>query len=252
MVYCDLDNVGQLEILNHEPTLKTFISKLPSKACLDRYIAMKEDLKPENKSALEVLAAFMTKERQTQKQHEEFAGSSKGASRDVDSKVRCHGCNQVGHRLAQCPRKSSQGPKKTHGTQQNPPKQCPTCRDQHSGTDSDGKTYYKNRLSVCEVFRDNSLEERANIVQQASGCALCLDWTGDHKAKDCQAKGRFGKSYEACKKMVGASPCGKRHNTLLHGTGNKYCNSVKKVSNSSRSAPHLLGKGAPMHPLFRK
>ena len=79
--------MGQLEVLNHEPTLKGFISKLPSKACLDRYIAMKEDLKPENKSALEILAAFMTKERQTQKQHEEFARTGKGASRDLDAKV---------------------------------------------------------------------------------------------------------------------------------------------------------------------
>merc|ERR1711895_327100 len=103
VVYSDLDNVGQLEILNHEPTLKTFISKLPSKACLDRYITMKEDLKPKKESALYILAAFMTKERQTQKQHEEFAGTGKGASRDSDAKVRCQGCNQVGHRLAQCP-----------------------------------------------------------------------------------------------------------------------------------------------------
>ena len=47
--------------------------------------------------------------------------------------------------------------------------------------------------------------------------------------------------YEACKQMVGASPCGKHHNTLLHGTGNKYCNLVKKVSNCNRSVPHLLG-----------
>ena len=107
-------------------------------------------------------------------------------------------------------------------------------------------------MSVCEVFRDKSLEEKANLVQLASGCALCLDWTGDHKAKDCQAKGKFGKQYEACKQMVGASPCGKRHNTLLHGTGNKYCNSVKKVSNCNRSMPHLLGKGDPGAPTVKE
>merc|ERR1711867_374666 len=179
----------------------------------------------------------MTKEQQTQKQHEEFAGTGKGASRDSDAKVQCHGCNQVGHRLTQCPRKSSQGTKMTHGTQQNPPKRCPTCGDQHTGRDSNGKTFYKNRLSVCDVFRDESLEERANIVQQTDACVLCLDWTGDHKAKDCQAKGKFGKQYEACNQMVGGSPCRRRHNRLHHGTGNKYCNSVRKVSNCNRSVP---------------
>ena len=44
-VYSDLANMDQLEILNHAPTLKTFISKLPSKASLDRYIAMAKELK---------------------------------------------------------------------------------------------------------------------------------------------------------------------------------------------------------------
>merc|ERR1712101_27644 len=82
-------------------------------------------------------------------------------------------CNQVGHKFTKCPGKLSQGTKTSHGTQQNPPKQCPACGDQHTGTDSNGKTFYKE-----------SLEERANIVQQTDGCVLCLDWTGDHKAKD--------------------------------------------------------------------
>ena len=107
-------------------------------------------------------------------------------------------------------------------------------------------------MSVYDTFRDKSLEERANIVQQTSGCALCLDWTGDHKAKDCQAKGKFGKTYEACSKKVSGSPCGKRHNSLLHGTGNKYCNSVKKVSNCNNRAPNLLGKGAPGAPTVKE
>ena len=114
--------MDQLQILDHAPTLKTFIGKLPSKACLDRYIAEEKELEPQNKSDLEVLTAFMKEERQTQKKQEGFTDSIKGVSRDSDPKVRCHGCNQAGHRFSQCPRKSTQGSKKTHGTQQNPPK----------------------------------------------------------------------------------------------------------------------------------
>ena len=70
-----------------------------------------------------------------------------------------------------------------------------------------------------------SLEERATTIQQTGGCALCLDWTGDHQAKDCQAKGKYGK-FTPCKQQISGSECGKRHNHLLHGMGNSYCNSV--------------------------
>ena len=79
--------MDQLEILNHTPTLKTFLGKLPSKASLDRYIAMAKELKPKKKSDLDILAAFMKEEGQTQKKHEEFTESIKGASRDLDAKV---------------------------------------------------------------------------------------------------------------------------------------------------------------------
>ena len=48
-VYSDLANVDQLQILNHAPMLKGFIGKLPSKACLDRYIAMEKELKAKKK-----------------------------------------------------------------------------------------------------------------------------------------------------------------------------------------------------------
>merc|ERR1711872_491513 len=51
-VYSNLANVDQLEILNHAPTLKTFIGKLPSKASLDRYISMAKELKAKKKTDL--------------------------------------------------------------------------------------------------------------------------------------------------------------------------------------------------------
>ena len=43
MVYSDLDSVGKLGI--PLPTIKGFITKLPSKAIGDRYIAMAKELK---------------------------------------------------------------------------------------------------------------------------------------------------------------------------------------------------------------
>ena len=109
------------------------------------------------------------------------------------------------------------------------PKRCSACWDHHTGTDADGKVFYINRLSVCGKFRGKSPDEKASIVLLAGVCDLCLDWTKDHKAKDCQAKDEQGKMFEPCKQLMkNGSPCGDWHNSLLHGSTNKYCNSIKK------------------------
>ena len=78
-IYSDLAKVNQLDALNHAPTLKTFLAKLPSKASVDRYIDMASELRPKKKSELDIIAAFMTAERQHQKQREELIGSSREA-----------------------------------------------------------------------------------------------------------------------------------------------------------------------------
>merc|ERR1711888_453487 len=98
---------------------------------------------------------------------------------------------------------------------------------------SNNKTFYKILLSNCEAFISKSVYERATIIQQARGCILCLDWTGSHQVGACQAKGRQSKTFDPCKQLINGSPCGKRHNHLLHRSGNSYCNFVKKVLTSN-------------------
>ena len=120
-VYSDLDSVGKLQILDHAPTIKGFITKLPGKAIGDRYIAMAKELKLKKESDLNIVNAFMKAERQHQKQQEELFGS-KGSVKDSQAKGRCFNCNETGHRLAQCPSKTSRGTKRNHGTKQMPPK----------------------------------------------------------------------------------------------------------------------------------
>ena len=61
-VYSDLVKVNQLDVLNHWPTLKTFLRKLPSEASKWRYIAMASELRSKEKSELEIIATFMTAE----------------------------------------------------------------------------------------------------------------------------------------------------------------------------------------------
>merc|ERR1711872_1038456 len=121
-VYSDLAKVNQLDALNHVPTLKTFLGKLPSKASGLRYIAMASELRIKKKSELEIIATFMTAERQMQKQQEELFGSVKEASKESVAKDRCHSCKQAGHKAAQCLRKMSHSTKTTHSMTQNPPR----------------------------------------------------------------------------------------------------------------------------------
>ena len=52
--------MNQLDALNHAPTLKMFLAKLPSKASKLRYIAMESELRTKKKFELEIVATFMT------------------------------------------------------------------------------------------------------------------------------------------------------------------------------------------------
>ena len=61
-VYSDLAKVGQLEALNHAPTLQTFVGKLPSKASGRRYLTMAKELRLKKKTELEIVDDFMTDE----------------------------------------------------------------------------------------------------------------------------------------------------------------------------------------------
>merc|ERR1711867_203587 len=66
-----------------------------------------------------------------------------------------------------------------------------------------------------------------------------------------QAKGKYGK-FEACKLQVSGLLCGKHHNHLLHGSGNSYCNSVKRVLTSNNGVPNVLGKNVPGAPSIKE
>merc|ERR1711888_412092 len=128
---------------------------------------------------------------------------------------------------------------------QSPPKTCPAYAGAHTVMGSNNETYYKTRLSNCETFTGKSVSERATIIQQARGCVLCLDWTGSHQVGACQAKGRQGRTFDPCKQLTNRSPCGKRHNHLLHGSGNSYCNSAKRMKVNARTGAKVGSKCTP-------
>ena len=56
-----LSKVKQLDALNHAPTLKAFLTKLPNRS-MDRYIEMAAELKSKKKTDLDIIVAFMNAE----------------------------------------------------------------------------------------------------------------------------------------------------------------------------------------------
>ena len=41
--------------------------------------------------------------------------------------------------------------------------------------------------------------------------------------------------FDPCKQLTNGLPCGKWHNHLLHGSGNSYCNSIKRLMEEMKS-----------------
>ena len=77
--------MGKRQILDHAPTIKGFITKLPSTAMGERYVVMAKELKIKKESDLNIVNAFMKAECQNQKQMEEILGS-KGSAKDSSAK----------------------------------------------------------------------------------------------------------------------------------------------------------------------
>ena len=96
-VYSDLESVGKQDVLNRTPTIKGFVTKLPGKAIVERYIATTKELKAKGELDLAIVNTFMKSERQNQKQIMELLGS-KGSSKDSEFKGCCYNCNQEGHK----------------------------------------------------------------------------------------------------------------------------------------------------------
>ena len=110
------------------------------------------------------------------------------------------------------------------------PRACPACQEQHTIKGRDGKILYKNRLSVCELFQELSVEERAELVEKVGACSLCLDWTGTHNHDTCTEQRSGGQGpFQSCRRPTGnGAMCGSRHHEMLHGGSVKFCFATRR------------------------
>ena len=78
-------------------------------------------------------------------------------------------------------------------------KWCPACGEPHIATGSNDNP----RLSDCKTFISKPVEERAEVIAATgNGCVICLDYSGSHRARSCQAKDEQGKKFEPCMQQV--------------------------------------------------
>ena len=54
-------------------------------------------------------------------------------------------------------------------------------------------------------------------MEEANGCAVCLDCTGRHRREGCYAQDKDGQP-RTCTEVENGKTCGKRHHYLLHGS----------------------------------
>ena len=66
-VYADLEEVGKVSILDHEPTLAMFAKRLPSHESRTKYVVLRLEELTNGKSELDIMTTFLTLERKRQK-----------------------------------------------------------------------------------------------------------------------------------------------------------------------------------------
>ena len=142
-VYSDLQEVGKLEVLNHEPTLRGFAQKLPSAEAKKAYIALRIKMMQECEDAtpltvlseIEVVEKFMKAERRRQELFEGLIDEKEVKPREpkiLDWRDNnCFQCGKSGHKKPDCP---GLGGGRSHTNYQASPNPCPACDQQHTFT----------------------------------------------------------------------------------------------------------------------
>ena len=153
----------------------------------------------------------------------------------------CKICGSSEHRTKKCPKKgvsASANPQQVGNLSDSKKKEmmqkekalcgkCPLCKDRHSYFKSREKEYWpSDRLFKCDKFKGLTIRERADTLEKFGCCSKCTSW--NHKKDMC-------KSAFKCVQMVSGSPCNKEHSSMVCGSGNAYCGSVRPSLFSSSS-----------------
>ena len=240
----DLKQVNKLSELNNLTTLRLITEKLPGELLKREYAKARAAKKSQpGTTELDIFDSFMTEQYKVEKEKSKFE-DNEPATQSKGFRGHCNNCSGYGHKTVDCPSPGNlpgsagqgsgaragggQQGKINHLGVSKQPKPCPACNGQHSikqGND----TLFRTSLYFCDKFKNLSPSERANLVQAAGGCALCLDWTGSHQRDKCSTKlGRKQLPLSNCNVVDNNNvKCGRKHHTMLHGTTSQFCNLVR-------------------------
>ena len=255
-ITADLQELDKLEALNHEPTISAVGGMLPSLVSKNRYIVLRLKMLGEGYDELQIFTEFMKAERKLQKamerMHTKPEDTNTNTKKETGHPGQCANCGKSNHSTAAC--YSRKKPNKSHSSQgstnqsktspsSNPQKiPCPACKIQHL-VQGLKEQYYGSRLSACPTFRNLSLQDRTTVVEKCKACVLCLDWRGIHSRDQCPAMAK-GKPFPNCTKDNNGVVCGKRHNSLLHGSTSHLCNVVvRNMAMPPSRSPNYLAPG---------
>lgn len=78
------------------------------------------------------------------------------------------------------------------------------------------------QMDSCEKFLKMTPQERAKLIEEQTGCGLCLSHT--HVVKKCfKDDPKRVNQVQRCSETVGGSACGRANHKLLHVSANVYC-----------------------------
>ena len=179
--------------------------------------------------------------------------SNYAANNSSSEEIRCKKCQELGHKKHQCPRNSvTVSAAKVNDDDSNDANdkklsaekeklkilfgKCPLCKSAHTyKRKKDGGIWPSDRFSSCDIFRQKSANDRADVLEKNTACSRCLSWMHAKDSRECKAP------KAACEFDKGRGvKCRGDHSRMVCGSGNAYCATVKftgsvKKSNNSES-----------------
>ena len=96
---------------------------------------------------------------------------------------------------------------------------CPLCKERHTYTRlKDKEEWPSDRLFKCETFKNMSVRERAATLERLGSCPRCTSW--NHTKAECRSPAK-------CGLLINGRKCEGEHSSMVCGSGNAYCGSVK-------------------------
>ena len=150
----------------------------------------------------------------------------------------CHKCGKTGHRANTCTGIKANavsvnadnrgGNKDTRDKFKEEKKKakeecgkCPLCKERHTFIRMRDKDEWpSDRLFKCDLFKDMSIRDRAGALQRLSACPKCTSW--NHKRADCISPFK-------CGMIISGNKCDGEHSSMVCGSGNAYCGSIRSV-----------------------